>query len=164
MAHTGSKTLALSCLFLVAGCGSTSGNWPNLSDPLPDASERERVIERANPSANTASPAPARGNPMTKSVAIKLLTAVKADVENANKAYLSAKAAINTATGEEKGIAWHEAQLLLTRLSHTTNKLDSIIYAKKLKNEGFWTRALTFKTQQDEYVAAERQRLSALKP
>ena len=39
---------------------------------------------------------------MTKSVAVKLLTAVRADIKNATKTYLAAKEAVAAADEEEK--------------------------------------------------------------
>lgn len=164
MAQSGTSLLLLSSLFFVSACSGTGGDWPNLSDPLPDASERERVLERAQPTKNSAPSTTERDNPMTVTVAIKLVTAVQADIENAQKKYLDVKNAITTAEGEEKEIAWHEAQLLLTRLSHTADKLDSIIYAKQMKSENVWARASQIKNTHDTYVAGERQKLNSLKP
>lgn len=164
MASIGSKTVSLSCAFLLASCSGMSGDWPNLSDPLPDASERERVLERGEPTPFIAPDTQTRGNPLTQSTAIKLLTAVKADSAQAKKVYLASKEAVDAAEGEEKEIAWHETQLLLTRLSHNTDRLDSIIYADQLKPHNIWEQAKSFQSMIDVYVAAERQALNQLKP
>ncbi len=164
MASTGSKSVSLFSLIFVAACSSASGDWPNLSDPIPNASERERVVERAEPTPLYAPEAPDRDNPLTQSVAIKLLTTVRAEVKRAKETYIASKGAIAREKGEEKEIAWHEAQLKLTRLSHNADRLDSITYADQLKAENVWQQAQNLQAMTDSYVAAERQALSKLKP
>lgn len=140
------------------------GEWPNLSDPIPDASERNRVVERSRPAAPIAVEAPANDSAMTGADATQLVTSVTQQVEKARKLYVSAKKEIETKAGEEKLIAWHEAQLLLTRLSYSIEPLDSVLLAEKLKGQAAWKSANLLKKKVDIFVSGERQSLILLKP
>jgi len=164
MAYAGIKYAMISTVCLLGACSRASGNWPNLSDPLPDTTERERAVSRAAPAEHIAPEPVDPHSPMTKSVAIKLVIAVKAEIEKARKIYLASKAAINHETKEDQEIAWHDTQAMLTRLSYTTERLDSVIYANQLKNAPVWENAQHMKNDVDGYVAKERQILRKLKP
>lgn len=164
MAPTGLKTVSLACLLMLAACGSMSGDWPNLSDPLPDASERERVLERLQPVLPSAKPTREAAEPITKESAARIVAEAKTQITEAKTLYLKAKKSLAVATGEEKEVIWHEAQLLLTRFSYTSNQLDSVLYSDVATSERVWQQAQELKLKTDEYAAAERQFLIQLKP
>ncbi|MFC3052279.1 hypothetical protein [Kordiimonas pumila] len=161
-------TTLVACLILY-GCSSYSGNWPSLSDPIPGASENTNGEVRAHESAAPSTPVEPIGmeteTPLTVSTAIKQLTAIRADLAKADTTYQSARSAIATAApAEDKEIAWREAQLMLTRLSTTLNKLDAIIYSAQLKGKPVRDNAATLYSEQEAYIADERQKLASMKP
>jgi len=146
---------------LLSACSSLSGDWPNLADPYPDASQRERVVERANPVAPTLLE---DESPLTRSGAFKLLESTKARIGNAQKAYQTIKGEIASAENDDKLDSWNEAQLLLTRLSHTLSRLDAILISEKLRDAPVWASALQIKNSLDGYLVNERKALAKLRP
>ena len=171
MKNAGLKSLLLVPALILASCSGANSSWPSLSDPLPGEAGRERVIERAEP---TAPPAPTRINGfgddgqrlpnMSKSLAYKTLVAVEAETEKATNAYLKSKTAVAAAEKVEKLVAWREAQLMLTRLSKTTARLDSILYSEILKGESIFEKTVAVYSKHEQYVASERQLLRKLMP
>ena len=171
MKNASLRSLLLVPALILASCSGTNSSWPSLSDPLPSDTDRERVIERAEP---TAPPAPTRINgfgedgqrlpTMSKSLAYKTLVAVEAETEKATDAYLKSKAAIATTEKVEKLVAWREAQLMLTRLSKTTARLDSILYSENLKGESIFEKTFRVYSKHEQFVASERQLLRKLMP
>jgi len=157
---TKSLCFAVLCSALT-GCSSLSGNWPNLAEPYPDASERERVIEHAYPAEPIAIE---NTTPLTRSAAFKLLESTRARLENARTSYLAITKELENAEGETKIDLWNEAQLSLTRLSQTASRLDSIIYADALRDAPVWKKAAALKDEQDGFLVEERKSLAALKP
>jgi len=147
---------------MLSACGSLSGDWPNLAEPYPDASERDRVIERANPVAPTTMMHD--DQPLTRSTAFKLLTSTRAQLKKANTEYLNIKAKIAAAVGDDKIDHWNEAQLSLTRLSHTASILDSILLSESLKAAPVFATTAALKSTQDIFLVTERKALAALKP
>jgi len=156
------KIAAISLIFFgISACSSMDGNWPSLADPLPDASERVRVIERANPTM------PNREAPesmLTRSTAFKLLESTKARMEKAKEEYIAAKAGLSGLSGEDALDQWNEAQLALTRVSHTLSRLDQILITESLEDAPVWQSASNYKDQEDRYLVQERAALSALRP
>jgi len=145
----------------LTACSSLSGDWPNLAEPYPDASERERVIEQAYP----AEPISVESNhPLTRSTAFKLLQSTRARFETAKTEYLAITAELANLTGDEKVDLWNEAQLSLTRLSQTASRLDSITHADILKNTPVKEKATTLKNEWDVFLVTERKTLAARKP
>ena len=156
------KIIALSVLsLLLSACSSLSGDWPNLTDPYPDASQRERVVERANPVAPTLL---VDESPLTRSGAFKLLESTRARIDNAKKSYQTSKGKIASAKGDDKLDSWNEAQLLLTRLSHTLSRLDAILISEKLRDAPVWASTLQIKNSLDGYLVSERKILAKLRP
>lgn len=147
--------------FSLISCSSLSGDWPNLAEPFPDASDRNRVIERVNP---TPPPTVQDNGPLTRSTAFKLMESTRARLKNATTTYLAIKAKIAPASGEDKTDYWNEAQLALTRLSHTASRLDTILFSEKLKPAPVWASATALKNAQDLFLVAERKSLATLKP
>lgn len=151
--------VALSCA--LTACSSLSGDWPNLAEPYPDASERDRVIERAYPTEPAANE---NSQPLTRSTAFKLLQSTRARLKSAKAEYLAIATKLADATGDDKIDLWSEAQLSLTRLSQTVSRLDSIIHSDTLQSAPVWEKANTLKNTQDIFLVAERKTLAALKP
>ena len=149
----------------LAACAGFSGDWPSLADPYPSASERERVIERAQPAAPVLF---TDQSPLNKSAAIKLLTSVRARLDNAVTKYQGVVASLKDAhTGDDRDLQidlWNEAQLSLTRLSHTASQLDAILETERLSPAPVWENARKLKQQQDMYLVAERRTLGDLRP
>ncbi len=156
------KLCAYSALFLMlTACSGFAGDWPNLAEPFPDPKERERVIEHANPVAPTRAPTE---SPLTSSDAVKLLKAIQTQFAKDTSAYKGAKAHFAAAMGEDKTDYWNEAQLALTRLSHTASRLDAILNADTIKSSDVWMRVLRLKKEQDTYLVKERRLLAGIKP
>lgn len=152
--------VAVLCGALTA-CSSLSGDWPNLAEPYPDASERERVIEQAYP----AEPITNENNqPLTRSTAFKLLESTRARLEAAKTNYLAITTKLANPAGDEKNDLWNEAQLSLTRLSQTASRLDSIIHTDILKDTPVLEKATTLKNEWDIFLVTERKTLAELKP
>ncbi len=159
--------MATACIALAA-CVNKEG-WPNLSDRLPDTKERNRVIERANPSLE---PRPQDMEPQTLQSANKLIAdvkqaseALKLEFEDAlNVARINAPNAGTDATKQEFAHLWFEAQLALTRLSQTANRLDPLLFNAAIKDSLIQSTAKQEKLAIDTYVVAMRQELGSLKP
>jgi len=156
------------CLLLLvstaamSGC-SSSGDWPNLSDKMPDPALRGRTVERADPSVT---PRPQEQAPTTSAEAETLLAAVAADIASAQETYAQAVAAFR-ASGENNGDSvhlWLEAQLALTRLSQTASRLDVILFNDNLASSELGLRSRAAKDRVDTQVVAARQALAAQKP
>jgi len=156
------KTYSLITIFLLlSACGRLSGDWPNLAEPFPDASERNRVFERSKPVDPVFSE---DKSPLTRSTAFKLLESTRTKLETAKTVYLNARAKISDSSGEEQLINWNEAQLSLTRLSYTASRLDSILETENLKGTPVLSNSQILKSEQDVFLVAERRALAALKP
>lgn len=130
-------------LSLVSACSSSDRNWPNLSDKLPDASERERTPEGTDPTAVTpsAKPAPPPRPAMTGGIGTPpgddpapqtvpeaniLLEDIKKALREETLIYRQTVAKLGTAAREELQDIWFSAQLALTRLSRTASRLDPL--------------------------------------
>ncbi len=162
-------TLALLLFSLVAlpGC-SSNGDWPNLSDKMPDPASRNRAVERADPSV---APREQEQAPTTLAEAKTLLASVTADIEAAQEAYAQALKAFNDSGtnddgpgDDEKVHLWLEAQLALTRLSQTASRLDVILFNENLAGSEIGGLSRTTKNRIDAQVVAARQSLAAKKP
>jgi hypothetical protein len=145
----------------LAGCSGMSGDWPNLAEPFPEAAERERVVERAKP---TEAPKVETESKHTRSTAYKLLESTKARINTAKAYYEAVKTMIPRTEGEDKQDHWNEAQLALTRYSHTLSRVDQIINTRGLQDAPIWNRALAFKEAHDAYLVQEREALTELTP
>lgn len=156
------KFVLVSALFLtISACTSLSGDWPNLAEPYPVAADNQRVIERAKPTKpmrDTETPV------LTRSAAFKLFESTRARFEANKTTYLAAKAKITESTGEDQLDNWNEAQLSLTRLSHTLSRLDGILSSETLSDAPVFASTRTFKETQDVFLVSERQMLARLKP
>lgn len=148
-------------IMLLGACSSTSGDWPSLAEPLPDTSEHERVIERAEP-ANTRPPE--TQSPLTTSTAIKLFDSTEAKLLTIRQDYMDTKARIMAASGENKLIEWRDAQLQLTRYSTALSRLDTIIDSSSLMETGIWKKAFETKEALDVFIIGERKALAAIEP
>ncbi len=164
---------------LLSACSSGKGDWPNLSDPVPDPSEREREIVRSEIPAGVsdgtplspdrqalsgeASPAPT-GDPVPTSEeeAADLLMAIKEALRSETLSYRQAKARIAEAEeGDALQDAWFSAQLALTRLSRTSSRLDTLL---ALEIPRIVAEATTEAQIMERFVVSERQKLFESKP
>lgn len=163
---------------MLAGCSIGGGDWPNLSDPLPDPKDRERQIERAEAQApvdpNLPLPASRPGMkgavpkaptedtaPTTESEAATLLKDIKESLRLETLAYREAKAQISGAEGEDLQDRWFAAQLALTRLSSTASRLDALI---GFEAPEIAAQANTEADILEKFIVAERQKLFETKP
>lgn len=165
--------LSIACTSLLISCSNFSGDWPSLSDPISTQSDMIKDT-RAH---TTGQPAPAepysieQKTALTKSVAIKQMTVIRAKLEKAQTAYHAAWGALqehtragSNADTEEINTRWHDTQLYLTRYSTILNKLDFIINSTQLKDVPVWHNAKKLQTTEEAYIANERQKLMGLKP
>jgi len=158
------RTNLISLVFITAltGCSSTT-DWPNLSDKMPDPSTRARVIERVDP---TIAPREPDKAPTSITEAETLLASVTEDLIAAQEIYARALDTYKKVGPEQddKVHLWLEAQLALTRLSQTVSRLDVILFDEKLARSELGLRVKEQKQRTDSLIVAERQALAAAKP
>ncbi len=137
-----------------------SGDWPNLSDRMPDPADRNRAIERADPSVT---PRQQDTEPQTPAEAQELFV----DVENA---LLTTRTAFDESwqrfreTENATIHEWMEAQLALTRLSQTSSRLNIIIFNEALDGSPVHAQARALKDQIDSVVISARKQLADSRP
>ncbi len=156
--------LRLLPLLLLAACAG-GGEWPSLSDPVPEASDRAAVILRAR------AVEPQRSGAETDTFATRqeaeaALAAQFARIQNAREHYREAAAALAQASGPNDGdtaVHWGGAQIALTRYSAALSALDPILASTHL-GETERVRAEAFFANTERRIAGERQRLAGLKP
>jgi hypothetical protein len=159
------KLLTICLSTFLFGC-TNQGDWPELTSDVPDAKERERVIERLNPSSYV-QPVAISGI-LSEGEANTVLQEVITTTKSEKQMYLQDKAiytAIEIAT--ESGLkldAWFGLQLALTRLSHTGSRLDTLINIKNFPFADVQIHAKQLKVKLDEFVIRERQALVEIKP
>ncbi len=165
-------------LSLLSACSSSDKDWPNLSDKLPDASERERTPEGTDPASVTPSAKPAppprpvmTGDistppnddpaPQSLSEANTLLEEIKKALREETLTYRQTVAKLGTAASEELQDIWFSAQLALTRLSRTASRLDPLT---ELELPQIADAASTEAEIIERFVVGERQRLADSEP
>jgi len=159
-------SLLLVSLAVLSGC-SSNGDWPNLSDKMPDPASRNRVIERADPSI---APREQDEVPTSLANAETLFDTVSSDIEAAQAAFaLALEAFVNSKqpdsdTASDKVHLWLETQLVLTRLSQTASRLDAILFNDELATSETGRLSKEMKDRVDTEVVAARQSLAAQKP
>ncbi len=163
------KLLAICLSTLVFGC-TNQDDWPELTSGVPDAKERERVIERLNPSGYEQHAA--IGGILSQAEANTTLQEIITVMNSEKQIYLQDKAkytateiATETAMKSDlKHDAWFGLQLALTRLSHTGSRLDTLISIKDAPFADVQTQAKQLKVKLDEFVISERQALTEVQP
>ncbi|WP_308910757.1 hypothetical protein [Pseudokordiimonas caeni] len=152
---------ALAAAFLVAGCAG-QGDWPSLTDPLPDPAARTTPYKDPNARPREIAP-PAGGDeaadtvPESAEEAAARFVEVEAAYDAALKAYIGARDSIAAAPDKDvAGDRWREAQLLLTRASFVRERLIPLMDLSEA--------AAALYAASDTLVASERQKLKALKP
>lgn len=165
---------ALITVAAVAALSACSGSdWPRLSDPLPRAEDRQRVIERARPAEPLRAPDPV---PATVAEAESLLSAIAAALRADRQAFEAALSALTDNRPEDTAPIgrsdWIAAQLALTRLSHTSERLDPLAdmapdtETDADANTGAMApvrdRAARLRRETDAYVVTARKRLGRL--
>ena len=169
------KTVSIfSAMTLLGACSSQNKDWPNLSDPIPQAEERERVDTSAVTPA-TKPPAPTRPvmsgeaaslpaydpAPASEAEAESLFEDIKKTLREETLAYRQAVAKLGTAAGEDLQDAWFSAQLALTRLSRTASRLDPLLEMElPALHEDLVSEAEII----ERFVVGERQRLTESEP
>ncbi len=153
------SSILVAILLVCSGC-TRSGDWPNLSDKMPDPAERNRVIERADPSSE---PRPAPQAIVSEQDAAQLLADI---VEAVAQAETNFEVAMQTWQQSENEIrtSWMSAQLAVTRLSQTVSRLDGIIFSQPLAGTDTKATASQLKGRVDAIVIAARQELAANEP
>lgn len=153
---------SLMLMAALTACSSTD-DWPNLSDKIPDPATRARVVERADPAV---APRTQDQTPTSMIEAEDLLATVTKDTAAARQIYDRALDAFTKSdpTSTDRIHLWLEAQLALTRLSQTVSRLDAILFDETLANSTLGTRVRGEKQRIDSLIVAERQALAATKP
>ncbi|WP_262693177.1 hypothetical protein [Kordiimonas aquimaris] len=159
------RLLLIAALTACISACSMSGDWPNLSDKIPDASERVRVVEQASISnAPKPKPEPALASAADAQARLADITvAINTAQEAYNKALSTYEASVRE-TNVNGTHLWLEAQLALTRFSQTVSTLNEIIYSASLNATSPVSNAHEAKKAFDQIVIAERQRLNRIKP
>lgn len=150
---------SISLLLALAAC-SSNGSWPNLSDKMPDPSERERVFERADTSIE---PRPADPAPTSEAEAARLVATISSDLANEEQAYRAARLALDEADAGNRLQRWRDAQLALTRLSITLSRLDPVIDMSDASSPAK-AEASALHARLNGFVVAERQYLTGRQP
>lgn len=145
---------------LIAAC-SSNGDWPNLSDRMPDPAERNKVIERTDV---TTTPRPIDEQPQSPQSAATLLANVRDDLDVAKAAFDAAMQTWRDSEEPDIKSLWMGAQLAVTRLSQTSSRLDPIIVGEVLQGSKVVADALTTKAQIDEIVIEARRELASRAP
>ncbi len=155
------KLSPLMALVVLAAC-SSGEKWPNLSDKLPDTAERNRVLERSEP---TAAPRAEDTTPLSETDAMELLASIENSVKTAKKDFTAAMATwrSNTAVADARS-NWMGAQLAVTRLSQAASRVNNILFNADLKNGAAWASAQSLKDNVERLVEEARQELAANTP
>ena len=155
-----SQSSSLLAILLITAACTRSGDWPNLSDKMPDPTERNRVIERAEPSTE---PRPAPQAIVSEQDAIKLLSDTAAAIEAAEAEFNTAMNAWKQENGEAR-TNWMSAQVAVTRLSQTVSRLNDILFSEALNGTDTWQKATELKDRVDLLVISARQELGKSTP
>jgi len=159
---------------LLAACSGQGKDWPNLSDPLPKAEERERVDPTAVTPAEKP-PVPTRPVmsgaatslpntdpvPESEEEAASLFDDIKKTLRSETLAYRQAVAKLGSTADEELKDAWFSAQLALTRLSRTASRLDPLL---DMDLPALHDELVSEAEIIDRFVVGERQRLAESEP
>lgn len=163
--HNTLKTLTLT--LLLAGCSGYGGIWPKLNDPLPDASERNRIHATADimVAPYEAVESEAIGLALHKS----RHGVIVADIEKAWNVFDDKMNSIeNELDQEDKLIAWTGSQLALSRVSAKINKLrdlaDQPIIAPSESAEIYLKAIATNLAKHDLRLDIEKENIAAKKP
>lgn len=171
--RTGAKSFGFAaafCCFMLAGCAR--GEWPSLSDKLPDP--QERVLVRAEPTTHV-SPEPSTSVPgpdviISETDAIALLREVRNEVKILQAEYAEAAATYDLAaippqagSRQELRHMWMNLQLQLTRVSQAVSRLNDILFASNLLDASLLEEASTLKTSVQDFVGTETGRRPAPK-
>ncbi|NVJ98795.1 MAG: hypothetical protein HWE25_11620 [Alphaproteobacteria bacterium] len=164
---------------ILTACSTGKADWPNLSDPVPDALERQRAIETsgtANIIPGQKPSAPERPSLIGDSDAVPTADPTPESVEEATTLFQNIKKALREETlsyretkakladsdnPESKQDAWFAAQLALTRLSRTASRLETIV---ALKMPDLAAAAISESDIIDRFVVGERQFLMDAEP
>lgn len=141
-----------------------AGDWPNLSDKMPDPATRARVIERVG---SAAQPRSIESAPVTTEQAETLLQSVQAAAADGANLLNEAFRVLDDRMAENDQEAmhlWLEAQLALTRLSHTASRLDPIIFSADLLASDVHKKSRAEKDRIDAIVIEARQKLAEKYP
>lgn len=118
--------IIISFSIFATGCSGYVDDWPKLNDPLPDASERERIFTVADVKISSES--------MIDSPSLDLLThqdrsaAIFINIKSAWVNFETALKAISTEDDtDDRLIAWSGSQLALSRVSAEINRLRNLI-------------------------------------
>lgn len=153
------SSVFVAILLVLAAC-TRSGDWPNLSDKMPDPAERNRVIERADP---TSTPRAAPQAVTSEQDANRALADVLAALGNAEAEFNSAMEVWRLGEGEIR-TNWMSAQLAVTRLSQTVSGLNGILFSTELEGSPAKQEAAQLKARVDAIVVAARQELASKEP
>ncbi len=153
------KNIAYCLLFSTLAACAGGKDWPNLSDPLPDPAERNRVELKAVPVSPSGMGTSA---PTTEAEAAIALKGIAEALPQELKDYrLSLDAFENSENNDERKDGWLDAQLKLTRLSRTLSELDPLIDGRP-DSSAARRKALELKAFYEALVVEERQRLFRL--
>jgi len=154
------KNIVLSLVFCSLAACAGGKDWPNLSDPLPDPADRDRVRLEAAPTELVAPGAPAPASPADVAAVLEeVSTALPLEL----KAYRLALTAFDGAADDDaRKDSWLDAQLKLTRLSRTLSRLDALTEGAPDMTSAPYRQAAELKAFYEALVVEERQRLFRL--
>lgn len=153
--------LILCVLVGTAACTNHDG-WPALTDNVPSAKERERVIERVVPAHNAQIAEDYEIHSAAEARA--LFNDIQQMVQVEKQAYINARQGFSKALQEERDNAWFGLQLALTRLSQTSSRLDKLVGYHRPDADDLKDMAAALKLATDMFVIEERKILAELKP
>lgn len=163
--HNTLKTLTLT--LLLASCSGYGGIWPKLNDPLPDASERNRI--RATPDTKIAPYEALESEAIDLALHKSRHNVIVADIAKAWSVFDDKMNSIeNELDHEDKLIAWTGSQLALSRVSAEINKLrnlaDQPIVAPSESAEIYLKSIATNLAKYDQRLNIEKENIAAKKP
>lgn len=110
----------------LGGCSGYGGEWPSLSDPLPDESERERIFATADVKVGPESYA--ESETMNLASHETKQNSIAKEIANAIQEFNETFKSITEETDpEDRLIAWTGSQLALSRASATINRLRDLL-------------------------------------
>lgn len=154
------QMILLTSFSLTLAACSRSGDWPNLSDKMPDPAQRERVIVQTDPSAQ---PREIPDALTSEQEALSLLEDITKSLSAARAEFERSMAAIEP-TAEDARIRWMSAQVAVTRLSQTASRLNAILFSDFLNGAEVQTTARRLKDETDQIVVEARQTLAKSEP
>ena len=157
--QSSSFAIVFASSLIVSAC-TVDGDWPNLSDPLPEVETAPHMRVIPAPAEPVAAPLEADTDNLANPES--WLAETEALFADALANYHQSVTAFETAEETEKEIAWRSAQTALTKLSQIAGRLSSLLFEKDLP-EAISERTRSLHQDYQRLLSRERNRLENLR-